>query len=201
MNDLRPELFFDLGSPYAYLALERAADVLGTEPELRPVLLGAIFRQRGWGSWADTDQRDRNMAEVERRADAYGLPLVWPAGWPPNSLAAQRAAIFAQGEGVVHPFAVATYRAAFRDGLDLSSVEVVLRAGESAGLDPRALSQAIGRPAIKEALMHATQQAIQAGVMGVPTIRVGGTLMWGEDRLETAAMALRALGATAERAP
>jgi 2-hydroxychromene-2-carboxylate isomerase len=184
----RPVLYFDLASPYGYLAVERAADVLGEEPELQPVLLGAIFRRRGWGSWAETSSRKRNVAEVERRAEAYGLPIVWPPGWPPNSLAAQRAAIHARGEGRLRPFALAAYRAAFRDGQDLSRVEVLQRAGEAAGLDPLGLAEAVVQPRVKEALKQATEEALAAGVMGVPTIRVGGQVFWGDERLETAAM-------------
>jgi hypothetical protein len=74
---VRPVLYFDLASPYAYLAVERAASVLGAEPALQPVLVGAIFGYRGWGSWAGTPERERNMAEIEQRARAYGLPLTW----------------------------------------------------------------------------------------------------------------------------
>jgi 2-hydroxychromene-2-carboxylate isomerase len=52
-----PALYFDLGSPYAYLAFARAPAVLGVEPRLEPVLLGAIFQARGPGSWSQTDAR------------------------------------------------------------------------------------------------------------------------------------------------
>ena len=63
----------DLASPYAYLAVARAASVLGSEPVLRPVLAGAIFGYRGRGSWALTPERAAGEAEIERRAAAYGL--------------------------------------------------------------------------------------------------------------------------------
>ena len=53
-----PLLFYDLGSPYAYLAVERAERVLGAPPELRPVLLGAIFAARGSGSWRASSSHD-----------------------------------------------------------------------------------------------------------------------------------------------
>jgi 2-hydroxychromene-2-carboxylate isomerase len=94
------ELYYDLGSPYAYLAVQHAERVIGSAPELRPVLLGAIFAARGHGSWAHTDTRAESVAEVERRAAAYGLPPVrWPAGWPPNTLQAMRAAVGAGRAG------------------------------------------------------------------------------------------------------
>src|SRR6185312_15934820 len=66
-----PLLFYDLGSPYAYLAVARAERVLGTPPELRPVLLGAIFAVRGHGSWSATPRREAGMAEGERRGAPF----------------------------------------------------------------------------------------------------------------------------------
>jgi 2-hydroxychromene-2-carboxylate isomerase len=188
--DADPILYFDLASPYGYLAVERAAGVLGAEPRLEPVLLGAIFAHRGWGTWAQTAERERNMAEIERRARAYGLPLTWPPRWPANSLTAQRAAIVAAEQGRVAAFAHAAYRLAFVDGEDLTDVDVVLRAGQRAGLDPGELGHAVTRPRVKAALRHATDEAIAHGVMGVPSIRIGDQVLWGDDRLETARMLL-----------
>src|SRR4051794_28056742 len=85
----RPEVFYDLGSPYAYLAVERAERVLGVPPVLRPVLLGAIFAARGHGSWSHPAARAEGIAEVKRRAAAYGLP---PVRWPPGDPAVVAAA-------------------------------------------------------------------------------------------------------------
>jgi 2-hydroxychromene-2-carboxylate isomerase len=187
MSAAEPVLYFDLASPYAYLAVERAAAVLGVEPRLQPVLVGAIFHHRGWGSWADMDSRAWNVAEVERRAREYGLPIVWPPGWPPNSLAAQRAAIFAAEQGLVREFASAAYRAAFVQGHDLADAEIVLGAAAAAGLDRDAVAEAIADPRVKLELRRATEEAIRAGVMGVPSIRVGEHVLWGDDRLEEAA--------------
>ena len=43
---------------------------------------------------------------------------------------------------------------------------------------------------MKDRLKDATQEAIERGVEGVPTIAVGDQLFWGDDRLEEAAAAL-----------
>jgi 2-hydroxychromene-2-carboxylate isomerase len=40
-------------------------------------------------------------------------------------------------------------------------------------------------------LRAATDEAIGYGVIGVPTVRVGDQLFWGDDRLEEAAEAIR----------
>lgn len=96
MAEPKVALYYDLGSPYGYLTAMRIEDVLGREVEFRPVLLGAIFAMRDRGSWSQTPARDAEIAEVEGRAAAYGLPpVVWPDPWPNNGLFVMRAAIVA----------------------------------------------------------------------------------------------------------
>ena len=182
-----PLLFYDLGSPYAYLAVARAERVLGTPPELRPVLLGAIFAVRGHGSWSATPRREAGMAEVERRAAAYGLPpLRWPADWPPNTLAAMRAAVWAEREGRGAPFAHAAFRRAFAEGADLADPRVLADIAAAVGLDGTALGGAIAAPDVKDDLRARTEAALDLGVRGVPTLAVGDRLLYGDDRLEEA---------------
>ena len=183
-----PTLYFDLGSPYAYLAVERAAGVLGVQPELEPILLGAIFELRGRGSWSQTEAREQNVREIERRAAAYGLPPVrWPPGWPPNTLHAMRAATWAARLGAGRQFALAAFRRAFVDGSDLADLDTLVSVASSAGLPSAELREAIGNPELKQALRDATQAAWDAGVRGVPSIRAGSELHYGDDTLEQVA--------------
>jgi len=181
-------LYYDLASPYAYLAVVRAADVLGEAPRLQPVLVGAIFGRRGRGSWALTDQRDAGEAEIERRAAAYRLPpVVWPTGWPLNSLGPMRAAIHAEREGAGEAFARAVFEREFAHGEDISDVVRLDEIGRSVGVE--GIPEAIADPEIKRALREATDQAWQRGVQGVPTLEAGRRLYFGDDRLEEAARA------------
>jgi 2-hydroxychromene-2-carboxylate isomerase len=183
-----PRLFLDVGSPYAWLAAERAAVVLGVEPVFEPVLLGAIFAVRGSGSWALTGARDDGMREVERRAAAYGLPPVcWPEPWPGNMLLAMRVAVAAALRGSARGFLLAALRAGFRDGRDLSDPVAVAEAARAAGYEGDELVRAADDPAVKSALRAWTEEAVALGVRGVPTVVVGSEVFWGDDRLEDAA--------------
>jgi 2-hydroxychromene-2-carboxylate isomerase len=183
-----PALYYDLGSPYAYLATERAERVLGVAPDLQPVLLGAIFAARGHGSWSQTPGRAAGIAEIERRAAAYGLPPVrWPPGWPPNTMAAMRAAVWAAREGRGDAFARTAFRRAFAAGDDLGDVAVLADIAAEAGLDAAALEAAIADPAVKADLRARTDAALALGVRGVPTLVVGDRLLYGDDRLDEAA--------------
>jgi 2-hydroxychromene-2-carboxylate isomerase len=181
------ELYFDLGSPYAYLAIERAQSVLGQPPALVPVLVGAIFGWRGHGSWAVTAERAAGMAEIERRAREYGLPpMDWPPEWPANALNAMRCATWAARQRRVLEFAHVVGLRQWTQAADIADLDVLVACAGEAGLDAEAMLEAIRAPELKEDLRATTERAFQTGVRGVPTVRVGEQLFFGDDRLERA---------------
>jgi 2-hydroxychromene-2-carboxylate isomerase len=170
-------LYIDLNSPYAYLSAERLTGV-----ELEPILLGAIFERRGWGSWGRTDEREARIAEIDERARSYGLPpLAYYDGWPGNGLTAMRAATWAKQQGMVEPFALAVFRRQFVDGVDCTGIEELAAVGESVGLD--GVREAVQTQAVKDALRASTDAAWEAGVRGIPTLRDGDRLVFGDDQM------------------
>ena len=180
--------YYDLGSPYAYLAAERLTQVLPEIPVWQPILLGGIWKETGGRSWAVTDGREAGVAEIERRAADYGLmPIRWPEGWPNNTLNAMRVAVWAQQIGRTVAFSLAAFRQAFAGGKDLSDMDYVLMAAAACELHPNAVLKAIETQSVKDRLRDVTQEAYERGVRGVPT---GDELFWGDDRLEDAAAAL-----------
>src|SRR3954470_18766803 len=183
----RPALYFDIASPYSYLAVERAERVLGVKPDFEPVLLGAIFQMRGRGSWALTDSRAEGEAEIERRAAAYGLPLAWPDRWPMNSLAAMRAAVWAQEQGAAEAFAKAAALRHFGHGEAIEPPDRLADIARDVGLDGDALLEAIQTDTIKARLRDATDLAWERGVRGIPTLIADGEVFYGDDQLERAA--------------
>jgi len=185
----RATFYYDLGSPYAYLSAERISGLFteaGLEqPEWQPVLLGGLFGRFDRGSWSQTPARAEGMAEVERRASAYGLPpIAWPDPWPGNSLTAMRVASFAKQTGRTVSFSLAAFRQAFAAGRDLTDPDNVMIAGAACELHPRALLKAVQTESVKNALREATDRAGDLGVEGVPALVVGGEVFWGDDRLE-----------------
>jgi 2-hydroxychromene-2-carboxylate isomerase len=187
----RTAFYYDLGSPYAYLSAERISGLFteaGLEqPEWRPILLGALFKQFGRSTWVTGPDREKELAEIERRAAAYGLPpIVWPEPLPANTLTAMRAATFAKQTGRAVSFSLAGFRQAFAAGRDLTDPENVAIAGAACELHPRALLKAVSTTGVKEELRRATEEAGAIGVRGVPTVLAGGEAFWGDDRLEEA---------------
>jgi 2-hydroxychromene-2-carboxylate isomerase len=188
---VRAAFYFDLGSPYAYLSAERISGLFAEaeleQPEWQPILLGGLFARFDRGSWSETPARAEGMAEIERRAAAYGLPpIAWPKPWPGNTLVAMRAATFAKQTGRTISFSLAAFRQAFAAGRDLSEFDNVAIAAAACELHPRSLLKAVETEVVKGALREATDRAGDLGVEGVPAVVVGDEVFWGDDRLEDA---------------
>jgi 2-hydroxychromene-2-carboxylate isomerase len=187
----RATFYYDLGSPYAYLSAERISGLFSEagleQPEWVPVLLGGLFHRFDRGSWSEMPARAEGIAEIERRAAAYGLPpIVWPTPWPGNTLVAMRAATFAKQTGRTVAFSLAAFRQAFAAGRDLTDADNVMIAGAACEMHPRALLKAVETRVVKDALREATDRAGDLGVEGVPAVVVGEEVFWGDDRLEDA---------------
>ena len=185
-----PVFYYDLGSPYAWLAAERINSLFPVVPVWQPILLGGLFRRFGRDSWANGPGREEGMREVERRAAEYELPAVrWPEPWPGNMLTAMRAAVFAKETGRAVAFSLAAFRQAFAGGNDLGNVDYVLMAAAACELHPNAVLKGIESRTVKDGLRAATDEAGDRGVVGVPSVVVGDEVFWGDDRLEDAAAA------------
>ena len=174
--------YFDVGSPYVYLTVSRLAldDV-----EWKPISLGGLWKLSGGGSWALTDRREAGMAEIEARAERYGLPPIrWPDAWPGHYLGAMRACLVAAESGVLEDFARNALRIGFAEGRDLSQPDAVWHAALRSGLDPVSVNERIAAPELKQRLIDETQAAYDRGVRGVPTLADGERLLRGDDAID-----------------
>jgi 2-hydroxychromene-2-carboxylate isomerase len=194
MSAAPPTFYFGAMSPYSWLAAERI-ELLIPEARWRGVLAGVVFAAHGRTSWGLTDGRAEGLADCQARAESYGLgPIVWPPRWPTSDLQVSRAMLVAQRSGRLRPFALAAMRLSFLEGADLQDPEVVLEAASRTDIDPAEIGAGIAEDAIKQELRGVVEEALAAGVFGVPSIVVGGELFWGDDRLEDAAAAARRIG-------
>ena len=191
----RPTFYFDLSSPYAYLAARRVDRVLDVRPVWQPIVFGAIIQRDGRIPWSFGDAREENFAEIARRAEERGLPaMTYPPGWPRDSYSVNRlrAAVVAGDQGVMQEFTWNAFHMMFAENRALADVAEIVEAARRSGLDPDAVRERIADQDVKDRLRAATDEAYERGVRGVPTVAVGDELFWGDDRLEDAAAALAA---------
>lgn len=188
--------YFDLASPLAYLAAERALQVLGGRGsiavEWQPVTANRLPAGETFESFRCEGEGEIFRAEVARRADELGLQqLRWPDPFPFDSSLAMRVATYAKSIGRTVPFAQAAFRQAFAGGHSLADPDFVVIAAAACEMHPKAVLGAAGLRSVSEQLDAATEAAIGAGVRDVPAVRVGAEVFHGERALEPAAAALR----------
>lgn len=189
--DVPAAFYFDLGSPRAYLAAERALVALPAPCEWQPVLARMLPRAERFDSFRC--ERDELVARenIERRAAALALaPLRWPAPFPFDSEFAMLVATFAKRIGKTVAFALAAYRQAFAGGRALSERDNVLIAAAACEIHPTALLRAAATRGVREELERETQRAVAFGVHDVPAVRVGDRVLLGEEELERAGLML-----------
>jgi 2-hydroxychromene-2-carboxylate isomerase len=193
----RPVFYYELSSPYSWLAAERINTTLPEPPVWKPISYGHVVKHTGVEPWSFKPDRSKDFAEIERRAKQRNLqPIRWPEGWPLQTptLKALRAATFAVEIGKGIAFSLAAFRQEFNAGRSLGDVDTILLAAAACEMHPDAVLKSIERDSIKQKLTNATNEAIERGVTGVPTVAVGDQLFWGDDRLEDAAQAVAEQG-------
>lgn len=190
-----PVFYYDTNSPYAYLAAHRVDDVLPVTPTWRPIAFGVIVRARGKLPWSFAEDRSTDFAEIARRARDRGLPEPrYPKEWPAEgySLNPLRALLLADDPTQLRAATLELFRTMFVEGRMLNDLDALLEAVARAGMDRDRVREGIQDPEVKDRLRANTDEALAAGVTGVPTVAVDGQLFWGDDRLEEAAAALSA---------
>lgn len=180
---------FDFISPYAYLAwtqIHALAERRGSIVEPEPVLFAGLLNHHGQKGPAEIPaKRAYVFKDTLRRALTLGVPIGVPPSHPFNPLIALRAVCVAPRASklaLVDGLFAATWGDAPLKGIDRA--EVVAQVASEAGLDGEALVARAASQEAKDALRAATEEAIAAGVFGVPTVRVGEELFWGLDSFD-----------------
>lgn len=179
----RATLFFDLGSPYTYLAAERA-DRLFARLQWLPASSDALQAP------ALTEAQMRAVCE---RARLLGLPLVWPEEPQHAVPGAMRVASLAAELGCGAEFVLAASRLSFCGGFDIEDPEILAEAAAAAGIGLREALAAAGDTRRDGQIEDAARLLLAVGASRLPALRVGRMLFCGEDRLLEAAAA-RAAG-------
>ena len=184
------EFYFDLISPYGYLAstrIEAIAARYGRAVDWKPVLLGiTVMKVMGLPPLPQTPlKKDYVARDVPRMARLLGVPLVMHGLKGINSLAASRAFLWlkAKDPALASRFAQRVYARLWQEGRDITQPSDMADEAAALGVDRAAVLTAIESPEMKAALKAAVEAAIANGVFGVPTFIVDGEPLWGVDRL------------------
>ncbi|MGU3307949.1 2-hydroxychromene-2-carboxylate isomerase [Pseudomonas sp. M5A4_2d] len=184
------EFFFDLGSPATYLAytqLPALCAETGTQLVYQPMLLGGVFKATGNASPITVPAKGRYMFnDLARYAKRYNVPLKFNPHFPINTLVLMRAVtgIQLRQPERFQAFIDCLFRALWVEGRNLGDPAGVAAVLAEAGFDPEEVLALANDESVKTALKDKTEEAIQRGVFGAPSMFVGNDMFFGQDRLE-----------------
>ncbi|MGB5267060.1 MAG: 2-hydroxychromene-2-carboxylate isomerase [Polyangiales bacterium] len=184
---------FDYISPYSYLAWQQLgafANEHNLHVDLKPTLFAGLLNQFGHKGPAEIEPKRIYMfKDCLRRAAELDVPFAPVFSHPFNPLPSLRATLLDMEDPTRERLVTALFHATWAKSRDVGSAEVVAEVCAGAGV-PNALER-IRDPEIKERLLHASREAIQLGVFGVPTMIVDDELFWGTDSFPHLARYLR----------
>lgn len=201
------DFYFDFGSPNAYLAakvLPRIAARAGATISYRPALLGGVFKATGnvspMQAFAPVKGKlAYEMLEMQRFVDRHGLhAFQMNPFFPINTLPLMRAQFAALHLGECDSCADADifretcFAAIWEEGLNMGDDAIARARIAAAGLNADRIFAAAQTSEIKQALMDATNAAVERGLFGMPTFFVGDDMFFGKDRLDQVAERLAA---------
>ena len=183
------EFYFDFSSPYGYLTAQVIDDFgtrHGREVAWKPFLLGALFKVTGQKPLLDMPVKgDYARRDLQRTARSLGVPFALPESFPFLSVAAARAFYWRsdQDRAAGKALAKAFYDAAFGEGRDISSLDVLLEVAEAQGVGRDELGAALKDQTVKDRFRGEVDAAREKGVFGSPLLMVDGEAFWGHDKL------------------
>jgi len=193
------EIYWDVGSPYSYLAikqLEKQWDDIGEYVVLKPILIGAVFKASGNSMPASVQAKAIYMLQdLQRWRDYLEIPLRLPTDgtpFPINTLLPMRCAVAAQKEGKGWEFCLALFHAYWGEGEDVSQPEILTKVVTQVGLKVEPFFELATSQANKDDVRANVEEAVGRQVFGAPAMFVGDEHFWGNDRLDFAIRAMKA---------
>jgi 2-hydroxychromene-2-carboxylate isomerase len=194
------EFFFDLSSPWTRLAFHNIQPILaetGASVTWRPFLVGGVFNAVNQSVYASREQPDapkhrHTWKWLKDWARLAGVPMNFPsAHHPVKSVHAMRfCCALEDDQAALARFAEAAFDAYFREQRNLDDPAILIDVANACGLDGEALARRSQEDEVKQRLRANTQEVIDRGGFGSPTIFVDGDIYFGNDQLPLVRQAL-----------
>ena len=190
------EFYFDLGSPYSYLAYYRLLQI-AEQQEIqivyKPILLGGVFKATGNRSPIEISVKGvYSILDMQRWAEYYQIPMQMNPHFPMNTLTLMR---ILTGVQLLHlekfeQVLKLLFDAMFGTPQNLNEPTVLAEVLKPSGFSVEDIMSMVQSDVVKQKLITETEQAIQRGIFGAPTFFVGDEMYWGQDRLHFVEQAL-----------
>ncbi len=185
------ELIFDFVSPNAYLIwqpLKTLVEKHGAIIAITPAFLGGMHKLTGNAPpfIRDAEVKGKNeyaMLEMNRFVEKHGLgKFRMNPHFPFNTITLLRMLVALEPARRAE-FIELLLPPIWEDGLDVTDAEALGKILQDGGFDAEALLAKTQDPAIKQALIDNTENAVARGAFGIPTMYIDGEMYFGKERL------------------
>ena len=180
------DFYFDIISPYAYIAYKKILKIKDINFKLKPIFLGGLHNLVGITAPAFNKFKMKNMQnDCELVAKKNNISFKWNSKFPINSLNIMRGYLCVENskkEEYLNSF----FEAYWKDDKDLSSKESIKYLLKKLKINEHDFFNLITNQDTKDKLKQLTQEAFEKEVFGAPTFIVNNKIFWGQDRLEYA---------------
>jgi len=198
------ELYWDIGSTNTYFAFKLLKPILvrhDAELVLHPYNLGYVFKANNYELMKEPKSKLRNRKrDLQRWAEKYQLPFSIPRQFPIKSSRVLRGSLAMRRKGLEAEFVESALDAYWvRNDASIVDYAGLRPLATALGVDADWFEEMSSSDEIGQELIKSTNDGVERGVFGVPSIYVGEELFWGKDRMEFVEDELRRLAATANR--
>lgn len=188
------EFFFDLSSPWTRLAFHNIQGIIketGAHARWRPFLVGGVFNAVNESVYAGRANPDNpklrlSFVWLKEWAKLAGVAMNFPSPHHPvKSVHAMRfCCALEEDQAALFHFASSAFEAYFGAQKNLDDPAILIEIADACGLDGASLAAHSKEESIKARLRQNTQEAIDRGAFGSPTIFVDAKFMYfGNDQL------------------
>ena len=180
------DFYFDVISPYAYIAYKKILKIKDISFKLKPIFLGGLHNLVGITAPAFNKFKMKNMQnDCELVAKKNNISFKWNSKFPINSLNIMRGYLCVENskkEEYLNSF----FEAYWKEDQDLSGEESIKYLLKKLKINEHDFFNLITNQETKDKLKQLTQEAFKKEVFGAPTFIVNNKIFWGQDRLEYA---------------
>jgi len=180
------DFYFDIISPYAYIAYRNIKKIDNIKFNFKPILLGGLHNLVEIKAPAFNKFKLKNMKnDCELISKKNKINFFWNSKFPINSLYIMRGYLTVK-ESKKKEYLDTFFNAYWHDNLDLTLEENIIELVENLNISHKEFFKDISKQEVKDKLKKLTEEAFKKEIFGAPTFVVNNKIFWGQDRLEYA---------------
>ena len=188
MANKKIDFYFDISSPYSYLAhtqIRKYEKETGDKINYMPIFLGGLHRLADITAPGLNPLRGKYLIkDLKLFADKYKIKYQFNRYFPIKTIQIMRGAIVAGQSDYFQNYIDKFFIAAWVDSLNLNDEKIFEKFLKNMDINYSDFIQKLSNPKIKDELKDRTDTAFKKGIFGAPTFVVNGKMFWGQDRLE-----------------